>query len=40
MCEGLSKISGPIPPHPSFLPDYDFNTPRSASTENWMCEGN
>jgi hypothetical protein len=37
MCEGLSKLSGPIPPHPSFLSEYNgFN---SARSDNSMCEG-
>jgi hypothetical protein len=36
MCEGLSKISGPIPAHPSFLPDYNYKTPRN---DNPLCQG-
>lgn len=38
MCEGLSKINGPIPPHPMFLKN-DLDSFRSTERNNSLCEG-
>lgn len=39
MCEGLSRISGPIPPHPMFLRDNSFSSVPSVDRNNPLCEG-
>lgn len=37
MCEGLSTINGPIPPHPMFLKETP--TPNLSSRSNDLCLG-
>ncbi len=38
MCEGLSTINGPIPPHPMFTKDFQLNLSSARSTTS-ACEG-
>ncbi|CAF0763571.1 unnamed protein product [Brachionus calyciflorus] len=39
MCEGISTINGPIPPHPMFLKENSFSSISARSTTNSLCEG-
>ena len=39
MCEGPSKISGPIPPDPSFLKEFTSLSLSSARSTASICEG-
>lgn len=39
MCEGLSSINGPIPPHPMFLKENSFTSISARSNSNSICEG-
>ncbi len=38
MCEGLSSINGPIPPHPMFTKEFQLNLSSARSTSS-ACEG-
>jgi hypothetical protein len=39
MCEGLSAIDGPIPPHPMFLKDSSSWSVPSSARNDTPCEG-